>query len=310
MQLIRDHQPDPVQETSFRTALIVTLVGNAFLVVGKGVATYLTGSAALYADTANSISDLIYSAALVFALKAVLRPPDLSHPQGHARFEPMVGLAMALMMGIAGYEALRSSISRFISGGAAIELGLPILVLLASAAIKTAMFLVIKNLAQKSNSPALRVSAKDNLNDVLASLAAFIGILGSSTLHPLLDPLAGFLVSLWIVRGAFDAGRENFAYLTGAGPDEALRQKIIDTALSVDGHHSVHHMICDYVGPKLAVDIHINLPGDDTLDEVHDISDRIIEALESLPEVDRAYVHVEPNEDDQEMGDQEADSRN
>ena len=116
MQLIRDHQPDPVQETSFRTALIVTLVGNAFLVVGKGVATYLTGSAALYADTANSISDLIYSAALVFALKAVLRPPDLSHPQGHARFEPMVGLAMALMMGIAGYEALRSSISRFISG--------------------------------------------------------------------------------------------------------------------------------------------------------------------------------------------------
>ena len=74
MQLIRDHQPDPVQETSFRTALIVTLVGNAFLVVGKGVATYLTGSAALYADTANSISDLIYSAALVFALKAVLRP--------------------------------------------------------------------------------------------------------------------------------------------------------------------------------------------------------------------------------------------
>ncbi len=53
----------------------------------------------------------------------------------------------------------------------------------------------------------------------------------------------------------------------------------------------------DYVGPKLIVDMHINLPGDKTLDEVHDINDRVIEALEALPEIDRAYVHVEPDDD-------------
>jgi divalent metal cation (Fe/Co/Zn/Cd) transporter len=47
----------------------------------------------------------------------------------------------------------------------------------------------------------------------------------------------------------------------------------------------------------LIVDMHINLPGEKTLDEVHEVSDRVIEALEALPEVDRAYVHVEPHED-------------
>jgi len=88
-------------------------------------------------------------------------------------------------------------------------------------------------------------------------------------------------------------------FLTGAGADEALRQKIIDTASQVQGVKRVHHMMSDYVGPKLVVDMHINLPGDAPLEEVHAVEDRVIEALESLPEVDRAYVHIEPMEEDQ-----------
>lgn len=297
MQWTRDHKPNPTRDAAYRTALTITLGANILLAVGKGIATYLTGSTALYADTANSVSDVVYSLALVIALRLVLQPPDLSHPQGHARFEPLVGLVVALMMGIAGYEALRTSVDRFIAGGARIEPGLPSLILLVSAAVKAGMFLVITNLAKKAESPALRVSARDNLNDVLTSVAAFLGIIGSNFVHPLLDPFAGFLVSLWIFRAAFDAGRENFNYLVGGGADEDLRQKIIDTASSVEGNHEVHHMVSEYVGPKLAIDMHINLPGEASLDQVHDISDRVIEALEALPEVDRAYIHVEPNEE-------------
>jgi divalent metal cation (Fe/Co/Zn/Cd) transporter len=55
-------------------------------------------------------------------------------------------------------------------------------------------------------------------------------------------------------------------------------------------------MMSDYVGPKLLVDMHINLPGDASLEEVHAVEDQVIAALENLPEVDRAYVHVEPLE--------------
>lgn len=296
MQWTRDYKPNPAREQAYRTALMITLAGNILLAAGKGIATYFSGSIALYADTANSISDVVYSLALVIALRAALQPPDLSHPQGHARFEPLVGMVVAVMMGIAGYEALRSSISRFIAGGSIIEPGLPTLVLLASAAIKTVMFYVITRLARRAESPALRASARDNLSDVLTSVAAFLGILGSGFIHPLFDPAAGLLVSLWIFKAAFEAGRENFAYLTGAGPDEELREKIIATANGVEGHHTVHHMVSEYVGPKLAIDMHINLPGHASLDVVHDISDRITSALEALPEVDRAYVHVEPNE--------------
>ncbi len=297
MQWIRDHEPDPEVIRAYHLALFITLGGNLLLAAAKGVASYITGSTALYADAANSVSDVVYSIAMVMGLWVVLQPPDLSHPQGHGRFEPLVGLAVSLMMGIAGYEALRTSINRFFAGGAAIQPGLPTLVLLTSAAVKFGMFVIIKKLANIAHSPSLRITAKDNLSDVLSSTAAFLGILGSNYLHPLLDPIAGLLVSLWIFRAAFTAGRENLGYLTGAGADEELRQRLIDTANNVEGVEQVHHMMSEYVGPKLVVDMHINLPGHASLDEVHEVSDRVIAALEAIQEVDRAYVHVEPLED-------------
>ena len=296
MQWIRDHNPNPEKANAYRTALIITLAGNILLAVGKGLVSYFSGSVALYADTANSVADVIYSIAMVVGLWVAIQPPDLSHPQGHQRFEPLIGLVVSVTMGIAGYEALRTSIERFVAGGESIALDLPTAILLVSAAFKAGMFFIIKKLATKTNSPTLRATAKDHLSDVLTSIAAFIGILGSNILHPIADPAAGLLVSLWIFKAAFDAGKENLAFLTGAGADDDLRQKIIDTAMDVPGVQQVHHMMSDYVGPKLLVDMHINLPGKASLDEVHDVSDRVIEALENLPEVDRAYVHVEPFE--------------
>lgn len=295
MQWTREYQPDPGKARAFKTALIITLGGNLLLAVAKGLVAYFSGSIALYADAANSVSDVIYSVAVAVGLYISLKPPDLTHPQGHSRFEPLVCLVVAMMMGIAGYEALRSSIERFIVGGNAIQIDLPAIILLASAGIKTCMFFVIRKIAQSTNSPSLRTTANDNLSDVLTSLAAFIGIFGSNLLHPLLDPAAGFLVSLWIFKSAYEAGRENLRYLTGAGADEGLRQKIIETASGVNGVQNVHHMMSDYVGPKLVVDMHINLPGDISLEEVHAIEDQVINALEALDDVDRVYVHVEPS---------------
>jgi cation diffusion facilitator family transporter len=297
MQWVRDFQPDPEKSRIFKIALLITLIGNLILAVGKGIVSYISGSIAIYADTANSVSDVIYSLALVLGMWLSLRPPDLSHPQGHARFEPLVGLFVATAMAIAGYEALRASMDRFFSGAGEIGLDLPSIALIISALIKAGMFYSITKLAKKTDSPSLRATAIDNLADVLTSAAAFVGILGANFLHPILDPIAGVLVSIWIFRSAFQAGKENLAFLTGAGANDDLRQKIIDTANDVEGVRGVHHMMSDYVGPKLVVDMHINLPGEATLEEVHAVEDRVIDALQSLPEVDRAYVHVEPLEE-------------
>ena len=90
MRWIRDFEPDSSVSRKFRRALVITLAGNVLLAGIKGAAAYLSGSTAVLADAINSASDVLYSILLVVGLWLSQRPPDLSHPQGHSRFEPMV----------------------------------------------------------------------------------------------------------------------------------------------------------------------------------------------------------------------------
>lgn len=296
MRWIRGYIPKEDQSRLYRNALIITICGNIFLAVSKGIVAYLSKSVALYADAANSTSDVLYSIMMVFGLRMAQQPPDISHPQGHIRFEPLVGLLVTVSMTFAGFEAARASLMRFLQGGLAVEPGLPLLVLLVSAALKAVMFIAIRRIATRLSSPALQITAKDNLSDVLTSLAALVGTLGSRYIHPLLDPIAGFFVAAWIFRAVYYAGKENLGYLTGAGADEATRNLLVQIAEQVPGVLRVHHLMTEYVGPKLVVDLHINVDSNMTIHEAHRISDEISTRLQAMPEVDRAYVHIEPDD--------------
>lgn len=278
----------------FRKALIITLIGNVFLAGIKSWAFYISRSTAIYSDAINSISDVVYSILLIIGLWLSQRPPDISHPQGHSRFEPFVSLMIIISMSLAGIEAFRASYIRFIQGGFSFDLDIPALTLVLSAGIKGGMYFFIKDIAKKTLSPGLDASAHDNLSDMLTSLAAFLGVLGASLIHPLFDPAAGVAVSLWIFRSAYLAARKNFGFLTGAGASKEVIEKIIKTAKQVDGVKNVHHLISEHSGPKLVIDMHINVDGDLSLNQAHMICDKVIKKIEYLKEVDRAYVHVEP----------------
>lgn len=296
MRWVRDYTPQNEQNRLYRTALIITLGGNLLLAVGKGIVAAISGSAAIYADAANSISDVVYSLLMVLGLWMAMQPPDLSHPQGHSRFEPVVGLLVTMSMAFAGYEAARNAYERYATGGQSFELGLPIFILLASALMKAGMFVAIRRIAKQLSSPTLNTTAKDNISDVLTTMAAFVGVLGSNFIHPLADPIAGFVVALWIFRQAFLAGKENLGFLTGKGASAEDVKLFIAAAEEIPGVLRVHHIMTDYVGPRLMLDLHINVDGSKTLIEVHQISDQVIKRLEEFKEVDRAYVHVEPDD--------------
>ena len=300
MRWIRDYAPDDRRhKILYRNALIITLLGNVLLASGKATAAYISGSVALYADAANSISDVLYSVLVVFGLYIAQQPPDISHPQGHSRFEPLMGLVISLSMAYAGFEALRASYERFSMGGMAIEVGLPTVVLLLSAAVKAGMFASISQISRSLHSPTLEAAAQDNLADVLTSTAAFVGTLGSAFIHPLLDPLAGFVVAFWIFRAVWNVARENLRYLTGAGASLELRQQIVKEAQEVPGVVKVHHAMVEYVGPRLVADLHVNVDGDQTMRQAHLICDEVTRKLEMMPEIDRAYVHLEPDDWDE-----------
>ncbi len=82
MQWVRKQTINEKQKKMYRKAMIFTLVGNILLASSKAIVAYLSGSVALFADAANSISDVIYSIMMVWGLYVSLQPADHSHPPG------------------------------------------------------------------------------------------------------------------------------------------------------------------------------------------------------------------------------------
>jgi len=177
--------------------------------------------------------------------------------------------------------------------------------LVGSVLIKVAMFLLVGRMGRLAYSPAIRACARDNLSDVLTSTAALIGVWGSDILHPLLDPIAGVAVSLWIFRAMWGILAENLGYLTGRGAVPELTGQIVSAASAVPGVLAVHQVIADHVGPQLRVDMHVDVDGEIGLRQAHAIADQVQARIEALPMVDLTFVHVEPAISVPEKGEQE-----
>ena len=291
---VRPHQIDPARIALYKRVFVIAIIGNGLLAVSKGAVAIISGSNAVLADAANSMSDVLYTIFLIVGLWLSQKPADPGHPQGHARFEPLVSLVIATTMGLTGYEVIRRSAGALFGQPEAIDLGWPVIVLLGSAIIKAIMYLLVRSIALQIHSPAIEATAKDNLADVLTSAAALVGVVGSNYLSAFLDPIAGIFVSMWIFRAAFQVLRENLGYLTGQAAPPEIIDLIVREAKEVHGVDDVHQVIADYVGPQLRVDMHIDVDGDLPFTRVHQISDAVTERIESLEPIDLVYIHVEP----------------
>ena len=278
---IRPSQIDPARLHLYRRAIWIAVIGNGTLVLAKGAVAWMSGSTALMATAVDSVSDLIYTLFMAWGLSRSQRPADISHPQGHARIEPVVSAVIALMMGLAGLEVVRQALDGLRGQPAAFAWGLPAAVLVGSALVKVIMYLAVRRLGQKAHSPAIMASAKDNLADVVSAGTALVGVLAAGW-FPLADPLAGLAVSVWIFRNAAAILVENLGYLTGRAAAPELVERINATARRVEGVEGVHRVIADYVGPQVRAELHVEVDGDIPFHDAHRISNSVRDAVEAL----------------------------
>jgi cation diffusion facilitator family transporter len=232
---------------------------------------------------------------MAWGLHLSRQPADQSHPHGHSRIEPLVSAVIGVAMGIAGAQVIRRAINELTTGEAAVfHWGFPAAVLVGGAVAKLVMYWLVRRMGDRARSPAIRAFATDNLTDVFSSTSALLGVAAAHYLHPLADPVAGIIVSLWIFRNALGILVENVGYLTGRAPSEELLAEIHQAACGVPGVVDVHRVVASYVGPDVQVDMHVDVDGGLPLRRAHDISEQVRIAVEGLDEVDQAFVHLEP----------------
>jgi cation diffusion facilitator family transporter len=286
-----------MSERVVRRVGVVILAVNVALVVAKGLVWWTTGSLAVGSEAVNSLADSAYSVVILAGLYLTTRPPDFSHPHGHERIEPFVSLFIALGVFAAGGTVLWRAATAVLTGNVTVPTGSSaVLVLVATAAVKFGLYRYCLRVADRTRSPAVTATALDNRNDVLTATAALVGVVGARLGVPMLDPIAAGVVAVGILYTGYEIVQDNVDYLVGSAPPDDLRIEIVQRALSHPDVEGAHDVIAHYVGPEIDVSLHIEVEGDRTLREAHDIETEVMESIRELEEVDDVFVHVDPKE--------------
>ncbi|WP_290813994.1 cation diffusion facilitator family transporter [Halovivax sp.] len=285
----------PEDRRRFALASWANVVGNAAKIVVEGAAGVAFGSVALLADAAHSIGDLVASVVVLVWGDTRFDDPDSSHPHGHARIEPLTALFVGAVIAVLGLSLLYESARGIVRG----EEGTFSYVLLGALAFAMADMYLVYRYTERVNadldSTALAALATDCLNDLYTSFAALVGIVGLMLGYPLLDPIAGGLVSLLVVYQGVSIGRENVSYLVGTAAPEDHRERVRATLLAHPAVEGVHDLIVYYDGTVLEVEAHVEVDGDLTLREAHEIETELVRGTRALEPVGDAHVHLDPS---------------
>lgn len=278
-----------------RKAVLVGVFGNLILSIFKLLAGILGNSFAVVADAVHSISDILTSIVVWIGMKLGKKPPDRYHPYGHGDLEPIAGLIVAIVLGIIGFELFRNAISSAVSGAYAIPGIIAVFAALVSIISKYWMTGFVKGIGERINSPALIADACHHRSDFLSSIAVLVVVAGAMLGLPFLDPVAGFIIAVWIIKIGYDVARKNISNLMGTIPSEGVLDMIKDAICRVKGVRGFHDVRMHYVGPYAVVSLHIKVERGMKISEAHRIA-HVVEGRikKSVKEATTVLVHTEP----------------
>ena len=273
--------------------LLISIIGNILLSSIKLAIGFYYSSIALISDGFHSLSDIITSAVGYLGIKISLKPPDKTHPFGHARFEPLVAFLVGESLLLVSYEIGRNAISRMIHRNYTEVNSLMLYITLASIAVKEGMARYSIHIGKKLNNQILIADAYHHRSDAMSSIAVLIGLTTQKFGFKYGDSLAGLLVAILLVKISLEIIWKNVRYLTGYAPHQELIEKIKQTALNNPNVLGIHNFKAHYIGTKLHVELHIEVSPKITLKEAHEICHKVKEEIEKIELVDRSFIHVD-----------------
>ena len=272
----RDTTNPAVRAAYGNLASWVGIFCNLLLCTGKFLAGTLSGSISIAADAVNNLSDASSSVVSLIGFKLGARPADEEHPYGHARFEYLAGLAVAVMVLVIGVELLKSSAEKILHPAPVTFSWVAMGVLAASIAVKLWMALFNRTLGRRINSGSLIATAADSRNDVLTTSAVLIASLISHFANVELDGWMGAAVALFILYSGVGLIKDTIDPLLGVAPDPELVKHIHDKIMSYPGVLGTHDlMVHDYGPGRQFASVHVELAAEDDVMKSHELIDDI-----------------------------------
>ncbi len=278
------------------------LAANILLAALKTSIGVVGRSPALLADGVNSTSDVAYGIVISVFMRLAGKPPDDEHPYGHSQMESIAAVVVGSFVMTTAIAIFWDAVNNIYKlqtgqgdfGGALIS---ALWVALFTVLLKLVLTIFTQRIGQQTQNVAVLALAYDHRNDVFSALAATIGIFFGRMGYPWVDPLAGALVALIILRTGIEILRDSAADLMDTLPGRALAQQIAQLLNPVPGVRQVEEIHAHRFGPYLVANVTIGVDGSLSVAEGDRIATQVEHTLlEHVEFMRRVHVHYHPTD--------------
>ena len=275
----------------------VGILANILLSVIKIVIGYITASLSIVADGFNNLADVGSSVVTLIGFKLANKPADRDHPFGHGRMEYISAFIVSFLILLVGFELLKDSAGALIDKTAAPQFSnVAIIILIISILIKCWLFFFNRKIGKTIDSSALVATAKDSLNDCIATGAILVVAIVSRfvTLSFNLDAVMAIGVALFILWSGYNSAKDTLDEILGGPPEPQLIKDINDTILSFDEFYGIHDLIVHNYGPgRQFASVHVEVPHDADIVACHekiDLCEKLIQEKFGV----NLVIHMDP----------------
>lgn len=291
-----------LEQNDQKSMLTVTigLLVNIFLAALKTLIGIISNSAALLADGINSTSDVAYYIVASIFMRLARKPADEEHPYGHRQLESIAALIVGSFVITTAVAVFWDSISKIYNlwteqevyhGATSIALWVALLTIL----IKIFMTAYTGRVGRTTGNAVVMALAYDHRNDIFSASAAAVGIFLGQRGLPWVDPLAGALVAIVILRTGVEILRESSVELMDAVPSAQLQKQVIELLQYIPDINEVEEVQAHRFGPYLVMNITICIDGKISVTAGDQIATQVEAILyENIPYLRKVHVHYHP----------------
>jgi ferrous-iron efflux pump FieF len=289
-------RPDRAQAGAMmRRAATASVVVAAVLIAAKVGAWLATDSVAVLSSLLDSLLDAAASIVNLVAVRHALTPADEEHRFGHGKAEPLAGLAQSAFVCGSAVILLMEAIHRLGSPQPVQRPEIGIAVSVLAIALSAGLVWYQRRVVARTGSVAIAADSLHYGADALLNGAVVAAILIGAFLDaPLVDPLFGALISLWILRGAARIARQSFDLLMDRELPPGDRERILRIARARPEVLDVHDLRTRSAGTHIFVQMHIELDADMRLARAHEIADAVEHEIRAAYPNAEIIIHQDP----------------
>lgn len=294
-------QPKDLTEQIVIKVSRTSILANAFLTVFKLIAGITAFSGAMISDAVHSASDVFSTLIVIVGVKISRKEADKEHPYGHERMECVAAILLAVVLFLTGIGIGYTGIQKILAGryeNLAVPGGFALIAAILSIIVKEWMFWYTKFYAKQINCGALMADAWHHRSDALSSVGSFIGIFGARLGFPVMDPIAGVVICIFIIKASYDIFKDAIDKMVDKSCDDSMVAQLRNTVLTQQGVIRVDDLTTREFGNRIYVDVEIAADGRKTLQETHAIAEEVHNQIEEkFPNVKHIMVHVNPDKE-------------